>query len=154
MSGISSGIGLISGIDTATLIERLMAIEARPVQDLQGRVQAVDVQRTAFLGISAKILALKNTILPFDDLSFFRKFNSSSSNEAILTADANAGAVPGSYTFRVRSLATNHAVISRGFTDADTTPVGVGILPISHMRWSWHLPGIPCLLHPVSITKV
>ena len=130
MSGISSGIGLISGIDTANLIDQLMAIEARPVEDLRERVQAVDVQRTAFLGISAKILALKNTILQFDDLSFFRKFNSSSSNEGILTAEANARAVAGSYTFRVHSLATNHSVISRGFADADTTPVGVGTLAI------------------------
>ena len=130
MSGISSGIGLISGIDRETLINQLIAIERRPVQTLEARVRAIDVQRAAFVALSAQLLALRNSIAGFKTNTFFNKFRTSSTQESVLTASANASARPGSFTFRVRSLVTNHAVISRGFADADRTSVGVGELSI------------------------
>ena len=130
MSGISSGIGLISGIDSASLIAQLMAIEAQPVRNLEARVRALEIQRTVFLELSAKILAIQNSSLRFDTLSFFRSFATSSTNEAVVTATAGETATPGSYTFLVHSLVTNQSVISRGFVDADTTTIGVGTLSL------------------------
>lgn len=130
MSGISSGIGLISGINTAQLIEQLIAIEARPVQSLQARVQAIDTQRTAILALSAKLLALKDAVSTFDRPSFFQRFSAVSSNEQVATASARASANAGAQTFRVLSLATNHSVLSRGFADADRTPLGLGTLTV------------------------
>ena len=130
MSGISSGIGLISGIDIANLIDQLMEIEARPVVNLEQRVQGIDLRRTALLEISAKLLALQGAAAQFDELSFFRKFNASSTNENVLTAVAGEGALASSHTFRVRALATNHSMVSRGFGDADTSPVGTGTIAI------------------------
>ena len=134
MSGISTGIGLISGIDRASLIDQLMAIEARPVATLEARAQGVNIKRAAFLGLSAQLLALQSTVRRFGQLSLFRQFNSASTNQSILTADADQSARPGVYSFRVHALATNHSVLSRGFSDADTTPIGVGTLTISEGR--------------------
>lgn len=130
MSGISTGIGLLSGINTASLIDQLIAIEGRPVRTLEARVQAADVQRTAFLSLSAQLLGIKNSILGMKKSSFFQRFSSISSNSAILTARTDETAVPGSQTFRVRSLVANHSLISRGFADSNTTPIGVGMLTI------------------------
>lgn len=130
MSGISAGIGLISGIDTASLIDQLIAIERRPVENLQARVDAIDVQRAAFLELSAQLLAVENAVVGFSRLSFFRQFTSASTNDAVLTADAGDKAVPGAHTFRVRSLVTNYSLISRGFADAGTTPIGAGMLTL------------------------
>ncbi|MEK7710544.1 MAG: flagellar filament capping protein FliD [Planctomycetota bacterium] len=130
MSGISSGIGLISGINTSQLIDQLMAIESRPVTALQKRSKTLDAQRTTFLALSAQVLAVQNAIANFGKLSFFRKFNAASSNENILNAVAGEDAVVGSTTFRVHSLVSNHVVASRGFADADRTPVGVGTISI------------------------
>ncbi len=130
MSGISSGIGLISGIDSASLIDQLIEIERQPVKRLQGRVETIDAQRAAFLELSARLLSVQNSVLGFGRSSFFNNFTSASTNDKVLTAKAGSSAVPGTYTFRVRSLVTNHSVVSRGFADADTTPVGVGSLSI------------------------
>ena len=130
MSGISTGIGLISGIDTASLISQLMEIERRPVTNLQNRVQTIDAQRSAFLELSAQILSLQNVLTGLGRPSFFNRFLSTSSNEGILTATADSTASPGTYSFRVRSLVTNHALISRGFADRDQTPVGAGTVTI------------------------
>ncbi len=130
MSGISSGIGLISGIDTASLIDQLIAIERRPVETLQTRVGVIDIQRAAFMELSARLLSVQNAITGFGRSSFFKRFTSASTNESVLTADAGDTAAPGSYTFRVRSLVTNHSLMSRGLADADTTPIGIGRLAI------------------------
>ncbi len=130
MSGISAGIGLISGINTAELINQLMALEARPIGNLQARIDKVDVKRAAFLALSAQLLAIQNAVANFDKISFFKRFNASSTNESVLTAIAGENAIPGSATFRVHSLVTNHSVVSRGLADADRTAIGMGTLTI------------------------
>ncbi len=130
MSGISSGIGLISGIDSASLIDQLIALERRPIDTLEARVTVLDTQRAAFLEISAQLLAVQNSISNFGNRSFFRGFNAPSTDDSVLTATAGQSAVPGTFTFRVRSLVTNNSVISRGFADADTTPIGAGTISL------------------------
>ncbi|MCO6436062.1 MAG: flagellar filament capping protein FliD [Phycisphaerae bacterium] len=130
MSGISSGIGLVSGINTAQLIDQLIELERGPIKALQKRVTGIDTQRTALAALSASLLALRQAAARFDDKNFFRGFKTISSNESILTAQATSDAAPGSYRFRVQSLVSNHAVVSRGFADADQTPVGSGTLTI------------------------
>ncbi len=130
MSGISSGIGLISGINTSQLIEQLMQIERRPLANLQARVQALTTQRTAFSQLSAQLLAIQNAMVSLGRPGFFRSFGATTTHEDVLTAEAGEAAVPGQHTFRVRSLVSNHSLISRGFADANLTPVGIGRLSI------------------------
>ncbi len=130
MSGISTGIGLISGINTAELLDQLMQIERRPIANLEARVKAIDTQRTTFLELSAKILAIRNAITNFNKKEFFQRFSALSSNESVLTAAAGTDAAPGSTTFRVHSLVTSHTMLTRGFADADRTSVGVGSLTV------------------------
>lgn len=128
MSGISTGVGLLSGINHAQLIEQLMAIEARPLNQLRLRMSGVDAQKTAYLEISAKILAAKNASVRFKTKALFQVFSASSSKPEALTATASSGATPGTFTFRVRRLVTNSQLVSRGFADANQTPVGAGTL--------------------------
>ena len=130
MSGISSGIGLVSGLPTADLINQLMAIERRPINTLEARIATIETQRTVFAELAAKLLSAQNAALSFGRSSFFSRFTSTSTNAAVLTASAAETASPGSFTFRVRSLVTTHSVISRGLANADTTPVGAGTLRI------------------------
>ena len=130
MSGISSGIGLISGINTSQLIDQLMAIERRPITSLETRAKAIDIQRAKFLELSAKLLAARNAVGNFGKSEFFNRFNASASIEGVLRATASDKAVPGSTTFRVHSLVSNHVSVSRGFADSDRTALGVGTLTI------------------------
>ncbi|MFQ5493954.1 MAG: flagellar filament capping protein FliD [Phycisphaerae bacterium] len=134
MSGISSGIGLISGLPTADLINQLIALERRPIDDLQNRVEAIDVQRAAFLELSAQMLAAQSAIASLGRNSLFNRFTSSSTNESILTASAGATATPGVFTFGVRSLAAAHSVISRAVAGGDQASLGAGTLTIESVR--------------------
>jgi len=128
MSGISSGIGLVTGIDSSSLIDQLIALESRPIQNLQSRMQEIDVRRTAFLQLSAQLLAIRNSVTNFNKSSLFRRFSATSSNEQVVTATAGENALPSTTTFRVRSLVASHSLISRGFTSADNAPVGAGTI--------------------------
>ncbi len=125
---ISSGIGLLSGLPTQDIIDQLMAIEARPIQLLNNRIQTVQTQRTALAELSARLLSLRNTVARFDEISFFRASKATSSDENVLTATAGDGAVQGLFGFRVKSLVSNHQLISDGFVDADQQAVGAGTL--------------------------
>ncbi|HOW17760.1 MAG TPA: flagellar cap protein FliD N-terminal domain-containing protein, partial [Phycisphaerae bacterium] len=130
MSGISTGVGLISGINTSQLIQQLMAIESRPVQLLQKRVQDATAQRTAYMALSALLVAVKGAAAAFDEASFFRTARAVSSNTDVVTATATGTAMPGLYAFRVQSLAAASQLISAGMPDKDATPVGAGTLTI------------------------
>ncbi len=130
MSGISSSVGLISGLNTQDLIDQLIQIQSKPLQLLKQRVSNLQTQRTAYMDLSARLLAVKNIASRFATDAFFQTYKTQSSDESVLTATAGAGALPGTYQFRVHSLVSNHQLIGQGFADPDTTPVGAGTLTV------------------------
>ena len=126
MSGITSSVGLISGLPTADLINQLMAIEARPMNLVQDQVSQIQTQRTAFADLSAQLLGLRTAVRKLGEASFFQAFKATSSNSDVLTARAGQFAIPGTYSFQVHSLVATHSMIGRGFADRSTTAVGAG----------------------------
>jgi flagellar hook-associated protein 2 len=126
---IYSGVGLISGLDYQSLVDQLMAIEARPRDQLLTRVAGINAQRTAYLEISARISALLSRVQVLGQTNTFRAATASSSLPEVLSATASAGARPGTYSFVVQALASTHQFVSRGFSDR-TTPLSPGTLTI------------------------
>ena len=129
MSTISTGVGLFSGLDYASLVDQLIAIDATPRDTLLTRISNIDAQRTALTDISARIMALLSSIQTLTSPSFFRGATATSSNTDVLSATASDGAMPGAYDFVVRSLATTHQLVSRGFSSKDAS-VGTGTFTI------------------------
>ncbi len=130
MGSVTSGVGLISGIDIQSLVDKLMEIEARPVTLLQTRATQLTMQKTAFLTLNALILAAKSASKRFDEVGLFNRAVATSNDESILKATASEGALPGNYSFVVQSLASSHQVISQGYADADSALVGAGTITI------------------------
>ena len=125
MGTITTGIGLISGIDTATLIDNLIALEARGKLGLQARLVSLQAQKTALLDINSRLLNFKNIARSFRLDSIFKSALASSSNSDILTAIASAKSIPGTFTFIVKQLVATSQKLSGGFADTDTTPLGL-----------------------------
>ena len=123
MSGISTGIGLISGINTAELIDQLLAIEARPKELVQQRNAVLTSQQVAFQDVNARLLSLKLSSSAFSTDGIFNSTSATSSNESVLTATSTNSAVPGSYSFTVDRLVTTQQIITNGFTDQDSDPI-------------------------------
>ena len=133
MSGITST-GLISGIDTASLVDQLIAVESKPLTLVQNRVAVLQSQKAAFLEINSKILALQSAATKIGDNQTYKTKAVTSSNESVLTASASNSAAVGSYTFTVDRLVSTHQLISGGFADPDTTPLGAGTLTFESAR--------------------
>jgi len=130
MGSISSGVGLISGLDIQGLVTQLMAIESRPVELLRGQIAQLDAERSAFMAISAKLMALKLAVTPFKSGFTFRPNTATSSNEDVLAASASSAAAEGSYSFRVHQLVQTHQLVSSGFNDPALSGLGSGTISI------------------------
>jgi flagellar hook-associated protein 2 len=129
MGTITSGVGIVSGIDYQSMIDQLLAIEARPRDQLMTRIGNINAQRTAYLDISARITALLARIGVLTQTASFRAATATSSAPDILSAIAGSGAVPGTYSFVVRALASTQQFVSRGFQDR-TSPLQTGVLTL------------------------
>lgn len=124
MGSITSGVGLVSGIDYQSMIDQLIALEAGPRDKLLTRVGTINAQKAAYLEISARITAMLARIEVLGRPTSYQTGKATSSLPDVLSASAGVGTPPGSYTFTVKSLASTHQLVSRGFhrTDAPLTP--------------------------------
>ncbi len=121
MSGLTSGIGLFSGINTAQLIDQLLSLEARPKQQVQQRLVELQGQRAAFLDINTTVLGLKSAAQKFRISNIFKSARATSSDETLLTATAGTTAATGTYQFVAKRLVSTQQSLSRSFADADVS---------------------------------
>ncbi len=124
MSGISSSIGLISGIDTANIIDQLMSIESRPKVLAINRMIQLQNQQGAFLSINSLLLTLESAASSFNSKKVFSAKTATSSDSKVLTASASSSAQPGSYQFLVEQLVSTSQKLSKGYADPDETAIG------------------------------
>ncbi|NLI78335.1 MAG: flagellar filament capping protein FliD [Candidatus Riflebacteria bacterium] len=106
--------GLSSGMDTQGLIDKIMAAERVPVNRLQQKRNTLSLQKSMLQEINLKLFELQNKAT---DLTFSRTFNSkkvTSSSDKYLAATASTSAKVGSYTLRIKQLATATKVASAG----------------------------------------
>ena len=130
MSGISAGVGLISGIDTTALIEQLLAVESRIKFPIQARIARLSTAKSALLDINSRLLNLQGTASAFRTNDIFNSVLATSSNPDALGVSAGGGPQPGSYAFIVKRLASSSQFLSHGFSTRDSTPLGLDSLGI------------------------
>ncbi|MFK7759885.1 MAG: flagellar filament capping protein FliD [Phycisphaerales bacterium] len=119
MGGITTGVGLFSGIDTGSLIEQLLSIESRPKVLAQTRLVQLQGQQAAYLDINSRLSAIENLAKAFRTENIFQNKKSLVSNDAILSANASQAALPGTYDFVVDRLVSTQQNLSRGFATND-----------------------------------
>ncbi|MCB1154772.1 flagellar filament capping protein FliD [bacterium] len=125
-----SGVGLASGIDSATLIAQLMSIERRPVVRMEQRIQAKQKQLSVYADLKSRLDSLRSAASGIKTASAFSKITASSSNEDLVTVSADGTAQTGSHTLKVSQLATNQISVSQGFA-SNTAEVGTGTFRIT-----------------------
>lgn len=122
---ITSGIGLVSGIDTYSLIEQLLSVEAQAKVPVFQRISGLNASKTALLDVNARLLSLGNAARAFRSDDVFRSVLATSSDESVLGVTATTKANPGQYSFRVRQLVSTSQQMSRGFASKTETPLGL-----------------------------
>ena len=98
--------GLLSGIDTTTLIANLMAVERRTLYMLDARKSTWEARKTALGTLESRLSSLRTSVRALSDADELRAFSASSSDSDILTAEASYNAFEGNHTVEINQLAT------------------------------------------------
>lgn len=106
--------GLASGIDTASLIDQLMAVEQQPLLVMEKKKSNFHTEVNAWSDIKTRLTNLSSRVNDLQEkLNFYAK-STSSSNDSIVTASASTDAMAGTYNINITSIATSTKVESSG----------------------------------------
>lgn len=118
--------GLATGLDTAALLDGLLALERQPLDRIRERRAAVDNQRSLVRDLNSKLLALRTAAQEIDNRNStgsdfstreeFLRFSGSTTNEDVATVSARSGAAPGDIDLVVKQLARGSRRFSASFT--------------------------------------
>ena len=130
MGTITSGTGLISGINTTQIIDELMSIDNQQVTLVQSHIDDANTQKTAYTDLQTRLTGLQITSQQLGSPESFDNATATSSDPTVLTATAAAGTPAGTYQFQVARLVQAQQLVTGGFNDYNQTPVGAGTLTL------------------------
>src|SRR5437868_4033919 len=130
MGRISSGTGLVSGINTTQIIDQLMALESQPKTLLQARIQGITQQKSAYSDLVTRLGGLKTSATTLGKAATFETTTATSSDEKIITATSSTNAATGSFQFQVARLVSSQQSVTEGFADVSQVKVGAGTLTL------------------------
>lgn len=118
-SGISfSGLG--SGIDTESIISRLVEIEQAPIKRLQARQAQLTSRMSLMNQFRGKVVSLSTAASGLRSSTAFENYSASSSDSAVADVRVGPGATPGTFNLAVSRLAQAHKVATAAQTDASS----------------------------------
>lgn len=103
--------GLSTGIDTASIVKQLMAVESRRLATYQVKQKQYEQQGTLIDGLRSKITALQSSSKALSDSSKMDSFNTNTSDSDKLTVSASSDASIGSHSVEVKQLSTTESWI-------------------------------------------
>src|SRR5690554_2442276 len=109
MAGFSID-GLASGLDTTQLVKDLVALERRPVTQLEARKIKLQAQNDAWREINSRLYSLREAALDLQSILTFRGRSATVTGGNVLTASAGAGTQKGVYNIKVLQLALAHSI--------------------------------------------
>jgi flagellar hook-associated protein 2 len=130
MGTITSSIGLISGINTGSIIDQLIAIEQQPVTQLQAQIANNTAQQSAFTAFQSQLSTIQSVGKALERPLTWASATATSSNPSALTATASPGASTGSFQFNVAQLVTAQQSITNGY-GSDSSVVGAGNITVT-----------------------
>lgn len=118
--------GAGSGLDIENIVSQLMTLERRPLVLLQRKTSDTQAQISSYGTLKSAISTFQDAMKDLSTRDAFRKFTSTSSDEDVMVATADADAAAGIYNVDVARLAQNHKMGSAEFLDTATVGGGGG----------------------------
>jgi flagellar hook-associated protein 2 len=122
--------GLGSGLDTASIIDQLVAVERSSASKLTTQQSNITSQVSLVGGISSALAALGTAVRGMD-LDSELQPRTASSSDGHVTVAASSGAPAGTHAIRVVSTAQAQVVQSRGFATSGAGVLGAGSVTIT-----------------------
>lgn len=122
--------GIVSGMDTNSIIDKLVAQAKIPLQNLQSQYDLKTLEKKVYTGISDDLKTMKTDLLNLRLESTYKNYTTTSSNPAIVSATATPTADVGSHVIKVTQTAKNAYSYSQ-YTRASVTINDVGVTATS-----------------------
>ena len=127
---MSSIDGLVSGMNTTSIIQQLMSLERQPVSRLEIKKLVADKSITALQGLNTKFLAIADLAKKLTAAGGWSPLKATVSSPEAVGVTVADGTAPTSLSFKIKSLVATHSIYSAGTYAADTTVVADPAAPI------------------------
>jgi flagellar hook-associated protein 2 len=130
MGTLSTGTGLISGMNISGIVNALIQAQSQPLTILQNRQTAVQTQQKAIDDLDSSLQQMNIHALSLRMSTALQSSKATTSNSGLITASASNGAAAGSWQLTVNRLVSAQQLVSNGFPDTSSTPVGAGTITV------------------------
>jgi flagellar hook-associated protein 2 len=120
--------GLVSGLDTNSIIEQLMELKQKPILKLQQQEAAYQVELSAYGSLKGILGSLQSAVEDLYPVSNLTSFSAVSGDTDLFSVSADENATSGSYDITVQQLAKAHKLTSGAFSEDKL--VGEGTLTL------------------------
>jgi flagellar hook-associated protein 2 len=135
MPAITS-LGIGSGIDLNTMLSQLVALERKPLDQMQADASKLQTKVSSFGQIQSLVSSVQDAANKLKDATLWSQSVANSGNEAVVTAVGGSSAAAGTYSVGVTSLAAAQTLVSGPpFPDASAL-VGAGTMTLQLGTWS------------------
>ncbi len=122
--------GLISGMDTDSIVEAYMNSAKAPIVKLNQQIDELNYEKTTYNNFITMITDIKNSMLSLKMESTFKSKTTTSSVETVASALASITTPPGTYTLKVDQVA-EPAYATSIYTNKVLSQTGAGIKSFS-----------------------
>lgn len=125
---VGAGAGPMSMVPN--MVEQVLAPERGIMDAARGRRDRVIKEKNEYSALHGLLGELDAATSKMSTMSQFTKLKIDSSHPDILEGIATGAAMPGSYEFEIRGMASQDRHLEMGFPDRDQTPVGFGFMAV------------------------
>lgn len=117
--------GIVSGIDTDSLIDKLVEAASVPMTVMEEDVDDLEELDDAYDELTSLIEAAQTALEAIDSTADMRAATGTSSDEDAVAVTTDGTAVTGRYSIEVTELAASETEVSQAYSDKDST----GVIP-------------------------
>jgi len=129
MTTITSGTGVVSGIDYGTLIDKLIKADSTVSNSLTTENTTLKSQKTAITALIADLTTLKSSTDSLGKYTLFDATTAASSNTGVISVTTTGNPTTGTYTYTALSMAQAQESDSSSYSSTSST-VGSGTLTL------------------------
>lgn len=128
MASITS-VGLGSGLNAADIVDKMVAVEHIPVDNLQAEATKIQTKVSAYGKLQSAVSGLRDAAAKLTSPDTWTATSATSSDTAAVSVTSDSTATAGSQSVVVKNLAASQSLVSSTFTSAGSV-IGIGTLHI------------------------
>lgn len=133
--GSLSSAGLGSGLDVNGIVQSLLAIEARPLDQLKEQATGLNTQISTFGKLQSLFSGMRDKANALTSLTVWDSTTATVADATAIKVATGTGSIAGNYSVNVQTLAAGQTVVSSAFASA-TSELSFGSLSIELGAWS------------------